>query len=206
VRDETAANLQRYVRDGGTLVLGFFSGIVDENEHIRLGGYPAPFRAMLGLRVEDFVPFAPGQTNQILTDDGTRYSCDLWADLIDLEGATALAHYTDAFYAERPALTHHSFGQGTAYYIGTRPSADGLDWLLKRACADAGVTPAYAVPPGVEVIRRQSEDTSLLYLLNHRDEPVEITLEAAATDLVTGQLVQSSLSLAPWDVAVLSRT
>lgn len=204
VRDAAAAKLERYVRDGGTLVLGFFSGIVDENEHIRLGGYPAPFRALLGLRVEDFVPFAPGQTNEIRTGDGTRYSCDLWADLIDLEGATALAHYTNAFYAGRPALTRHSFGQGSAYYIGTRPTADGLDWLLNRACEDAGVTPAYTAPAGVEVIRRQSNDTSLLYLLNHHDEPVEITVAEPATDLVTGQLVQGSLRLKPWDVAILS--
>ncbi|HEY0606200.1 MAG TPA: beta-galactosidase [Herpetosiphonaceae bacterium] len=203
VRDEAAAQLERYVRDGGTLVMSFFSGIVDENEHIRLGGYPAPFRAMLGLRVEDFVPYAPEQTNEILAEDGTRYSCDLWADLIDLEGATALAHYTGGFYAERPALTRHSFGQGTAYYIGTRPTADALDWLLKRACENAGVAPAYTVPAGVEVIRRQRENASLLYLLNHRDEPVEIALAETATDLLTGRSISGHLRLEPLDVAIL---
>lgn len=203
VRDEAAAQLERYVRDGGTLVMSFFSGIVDENEHIRLGGYPAPFRAMLGLRVEDFVPFAPSQTNEILAHDGMRYGCDLWADVINLEGATALAHYTGGFYAGGPALTRHSFGQGTAYYVGTRPTADALDWLLKRACADAGVSPAYAAPEGVEAIRRQDENTALLYLLNHRDQAVTVTLPEPATDLVTGRSVAGSLRLEPRDVAIL---
>ena len=51
VRDATAQALEQYVAGGGTLAMSFFSGIADENEHIRLGGYPAPFRRLL----EDFV-------------------------------------------------------------------------------------------------------------------------------------------------------
>ena len=60
VSDETAAKLDRYVANGGVLVMSFFSGIVDENEQIRLGGYPAPFRKFLGIRVEEFAPMARG--------------------------------------------------------------------------------------------------------------------------------------------------
>lgn len=47
--DNAATNINHYVENGGTLRMSFFSGLVDENEHLRLGGYPAPFRAMLGL-------------------------------------------------------------------------------------------------------------------------------------------------------------
>ena len=84
--------------DGGTLVMSFFSGIVDENEHIRLGGYPAPFREVLGLRVEDFVPFAAEERNRILTRDDASYSYELWADLAHLDGADLLASYAEGFY------------------------------------------------------------------------------------------------------------
>ncbi len=203
VRDEAARQLERYVADGGTLVMSFFSGIVDEHEHIRLGGYPAPFRAMLGLRVEEFVPYAPGQTNTIIVDDGSCYPCDLWSDLIDLEGATPIAHYADAFYAGRPAATRHSFGRGTAYYVGTRPGSNGIAWLLNRACEQAGVRAAYPVPEGVEVVRRQGAHTSLLYLLNHRNEPVEITLQTDATNLITGQQIAGTWMLVALGVAIL---
>ena len=40
------------------------------------------------------------------------YECDLWCDLVHLEGARALATYGDDFYAGRPAITEHRFGQG----------------------------------------------------------------------------------------------
>ncbi len=177
VSDEAAQVIERFVDGGGTLLMSFFSGIVDERDHIRLGGYPAPFRKLLGLRVEEFTPLAPGQTNSIAAEGGARHSCDLWADIIDLEGATALASYQEAFYAGRPAATRHAYGQGQAYYLGTRPDAAGMAWLLDRACADAEVRPALAVPEGVELVQRRSEGVTLLYLLNHGSAPVEIALD-----------------------------
>ena len=57
VSDQAAANIISYVQNGGTVLMNFFSGIVDENEHIHLGGYPAQFSEMLGLWIEEYVAF-----------------------------------------------------------------------------------------------------------------------------------------------------
>jgi beta-galactosidase len=54
--DAGIANLTRYVERGGQLVVTYFSGIVDENDHIRLGGYPGAFADLLGIRIEEFFP------------------------------------------------------------------------------------------------------------------------------------------------------
>jgi beta-galactosidase len=204
VRDAAAQNLERYVAAGGTLAMSFFSGIVDEREHIRLGGYPAPFRKLLGLRVAEFAAYAPGESNALVAGDGARYACDLWADVIDLEGAEALATFAGAFYAGRPALTRHTFGQGAAYYVGTRPDASGMAWLLGRACDEAGVRPALAAPEGVEVVRRESAAGALLYVLNHRATPAEIALAAPAHDLLTGRRLGGTFTLDSRGVAILT--
>ena len=98
VTDESAENIRRFVADSGTLLMSFFSGIVDGHDHIRLGGYPAPFKELLGLRIEDFVPMAAEEGNSLDTHDNDPL-CGLWADLIHLEGAEPLATYTDNFYA-----------------------------------------------------------------------------------------------------------
>lgn len=203
VRDAAAQALERYVAEGGTLVMSFFSGIVDEHDHIRLGGYPAPFRKLLGLRIEEFAPYAPGQSYEISADDGVRHPCDLWSDIIDLEGATAIAEYANGFFAGRPAVTRHSFGHGVTYYVGTRPAPAAMAWLLDRACREAGVEPVASVPEGVEALRRRSASNSLLYLLNHRHTPVEIALEAPAHDLLSGQDYSGIFTLDPQGVAIL---
>jgi len=203
VRDGAAENLGRFVAGGGTLVMSFFSGIVDERDHIRLGGYPAPFRELLGLRVEDFIPMASGVESRISTSDGGSYTCELWADLVHPEGAEILASYTDDFYTGTPAVTRNVFGEGTTYYLGTRPEERYTKLLLERACEEAGVEAPLEVPPGVEVVRRKTGTASFLFLLNHGSEAVEVRPPAPGRDLMTGESQDGSMLLEPLDVAVL---
>jgi beta-galactosidase len=203
VSDADAENITRFVAGGGTLLMSFFSGIVDENEHIRLGGYPAPFRELLGLFVEDFVPFSGGEKNRILAQDGASYACDLWADLVHLEGAEPIASYERGFYAGIPAVTRHAFGEGEAYYLGTRPEERYTKEILATACREAGVETPLEAPPGVEIVRRKTGDASFLFVLNHKDESVELRLKGPGRDLLTGTEQAGELILEPMGVAVL---
>ncbi|HEX2741087.1 MAG TPA: beta-galactosidase trimerization domain-containing protein, partial [Rubrobacter sp.] len=203
VNDESVENVRRFVADGGTLLMSFFSGIVDARDHIRLGGYPAPFRELLGLRIEDFIPMDAGERNRL--DDGT-YTCELWADLIHLEGAEALASYSDGFYTGTPAVTRNVFGDGVAYYLGTRPEERYVKSLFERACEEAGVRPTVEAPPGVDAVRRKTVDASFLFVLNHNEEAVEVRLPSPGRDLLAGTEHDSSLVLEPLGVAILHQT
>ena len=42
--DEAARNIAGVAERGGTVVVGYFSGIADVDDHIRMGGYPGAFR------------------------------------------------------------------------------------------------------------------------------------------------------------------
>jgi beta-galactosidase len=206
VTDESAENIRRFVADSGTLLMSFFSGIVDGHDHIRLGGYPAPFRELLGLRIEDFVPMAAEEGNSLDTQDNGPFACGLWADLIHLEGAESLSTYTDDFYAGTPAVTRNVFGEGRAYYLGTRPEEQYVKQLLDRVCEEAGVRPTAEVPPGVDAVRRKTEDASFLFVLNHTREAVEVSLPIPGRDLLTGKEHASNLVLDPLEVAVLKES
>lgn len=187
-RAADAENLTRYVENGGTLLMSFFSGIADEHEHIWLGGYPAPFRKMLGLVVEEFVP---GQENAVRFDNGDESVTDLWAEVIHLEGAEALATFTANFFAGSPAVTRNRYGKGTAYYIGTRLTAEAMSTLFKRIFVRAGVKPALAVPAGVEVISKEGNGKTYLCILNHLPETV--TVDVTGTDLLTGAAANGTI-------------
>ena len=199
VWDEAAANLEHYTQKGGTLVMSFFSGIVDENDQIRLGGYPAPFRKLLGLKVEEFDALPVGVTNAVKAEQA--FSADLWADVITLEGAEALATFGSGFYAGRPAVTEYAFGEGSSFYLGTRLDAAGTAWVLEKVCQQAGVT-AESFPEGVEAVRRTSEGADYLVLLNHTANEVQVELSQAATDLSGGEAAKQ-VSLPPYGVRFL---
>lgn len=203
VRAGVPENFQRFVQNGGHLVMSFFSGIVDAADHILLGGYPAPFRHLLGIRVEEFDPYVPGQTNEIVTTEGRHVCCTSWSDLIDLEGAATVATFAHDFYAGRPAITRNAHGDGSAYYLGTNPDEAYLATLLAQICAEAQVRAPLEVPAEVEVIRRTSGSDGFLFLLNHGVEPAEVHLETERRDLLTGMHHTESITLPPHGVSIL---
>jgi len=204
VKDHTVENINRYVENGGNLVMSFFSGIVDQNEHIRLGGYPAPFCEMFGLVVEEYVSYPEQQSNSICTHDGKQFQCTLWSDVIHLKNANAIATYEQDYYANGPAITYNTFGKGNTFYVGTVPDNNGMEWLLEQVCNAAGVQSVSTnVPAGIEILQRDNEKSSFLFVLNHSSEKVSVPLEQSGVDLVTGVQVSGSIALEPTSVAVI---
>jgi beta-galactosidase len=202
--DISAKNINQYVENGGTLLMSFFSGIVDENEHIRLGGYPAPFRDMLGLVIEEYVPYSETQSNTLCTTDGRQFSCSFWSDVIHLNTAQALATFEQDYYAGGPAITRNRFGKGTAYYVSTVPDQSGMDWLLDEICKTAHVKSAVPnIPAAVEVLQRANEKASWLFLLNHSTDKVIVSLEQSGLDLLTDTEAKDSIELQPTSIAII---
>jgi beta-galactosidase len=202
VTAEAAANIERYVEQGGTVVFSFFSGIVDEHDHIWLGGYPAPFRRLLGLWVEEFDPLQPNEQVTIQFNDGTQTQGALWSEVIHREGAEAVAQFVDGFAAGGTAIARHAFGKGTAWYFGTAPAA--MDKLYDQILADAQVAAKILVPEGVETVFRQTDAATYLFLLNHRREAVDVALaDLSGVDLLTDQPCVGQTRLEPFGVCIL---
>lgn len=124
------ARLERFVRDGGTVVVGYASGLIDENFHTWLGGYPGAgdgmLRTMLGIRGEEFNILgaqAEGEPSEIRLSNGmvTR----LWQNDIAVDGADTevLASYAGTQADEwdldgTAAITRNPCGKGMAYFVG----------------------------------------------------------------------------------------
>ncbi|TAH51283.1 MAG: beta-galactosidase [Chloroflexota bacterium] len=202
VNDASVENLKRYVAQGGVLLLNFFSGIVDENDRVRLGGYPAPFRDMLGIWVEEFVPLMKEESNSIVTDDEENFACAFWSEVIHIESAEVLARYLDDFVADQPALTRHQFGKGVSYYLGTELEHGGIAWLMDRLCAEAKIQ-TRAAPRGVELMTRADDTRQWLFALNFSDVETEIPLDGIGIELLENKTVNGQLNLPARGVAVV---
>jgi beta-galactosidase len=179
------------------VLVTYFSGISDPDDHVRLGGYPGAFRELLGIRVEEFFPLRV-EESVALSDGGSGWHWSEHARAVDAEVVTT---YADGPLAGRPAVTRRPVGDGVAWYVGTLPDDASLGALLDRLVAEAEVAPAAVPPAGVEVVRRRSGERSWLFVLNHTDEHREV--EAAGHDLVSGVRVGPTLRLAPRTAAVV---
>jgi len=185
-----AANLRRYVAGGGTLLMSYFSGIVDEHDAVHVGGFGAPLRDVLGLTIEEFLPLRKGERVHLSASDVVG---DVWADDLALEGAAVVASFEDGPAAGKPAVTRHRLGAGTGWYVATRLGVDDLAALLAPIYQDAGIELA-GLPAELEVIVRHDADADFTIAINHGDDAVEVPV--VGEDLLTGERSAASFSVA----------
>jgi beta-galactosidase len=167
-RADTGRRLTEYVRRGGHLLVSFFSGIVDGSDQVHLGGYPGPLREVLGVRVEEFWPLADGGSVGVSVLGSTGRG-SLWSEEISAEGAEVLGRFTDGGLAGRPVLTRHAFGDGVAWYLGSRLAEGEMRAVMDRVVGDSGAAPVLAgLADGVQAVRRGGR----VFLLNHNADAV----------------------------------
>ena len=204
-----ATKLEEFVSAGGTLVVSFFSGIVDPSDRVHLGGYPGPLRRLLGVEVEEFECLYADRPNRLATTHeglAPQYEATLWADVLRSEGAEVLATFQEDFLAGRPAVTRNAHGTGTAYYVGTASEPAFYRDLLAGILRDQAITGPLTAPAGVELTVRHGDGASYLFVLNHNEDPVELNDPAlVGHDLLTGSDVTATLRLEPKAVAIIRR-
>ncbi len=171
-----AADLERYVARGGTLLVSFFSGIVDEHDAVHPGAYPGALRDVLGLTVEEFDPLLPGEAVTVRTSRGEVYAADVWSEyVVPGDGCETVAVFADGRTAGHPALTRRALGDGAAWYLATRLSGAALAGVVDLALADAGITPP-DLPRDVELVVREGESGIFRFAVNHTDAEVKVVL------------------------------
>ena len=214
VRQETADRIADFVSQGGTLVLTYWSGLVDEYDRCYMAFRPGPLADVVDIRDEDTDALYEGETNtmNLVDDDGLglaeNYTCSLYCDIIHTDDARVLGTYASDFYADTPALTVHKYGQGRAYYVAARFGADFHADFARGLCQKLGIKPVLsaALPEGVTAQLRTDGETDYVFLGNYGDCPQEITLDGHYVDLVSDSSVTDTIHLSPYGAAVLVRT
>jgi beta-galactosidase len=208
VSDAVADRVREYVAAGGHLVVTYLSGVADEYGRVRTGGYPGAFRDLLGIRVEEFHPLAPGESAPLAADVGpvtppvAAAVGGIWAETVRLAGARPVATYAAGPLVGQPAVTRHAYGAGMAWYVSTRLDDASHQRMLAYAAQAAGVAPVCpAAPAGVEAVRRRSGERSWLFLLNHTDGALDVP--ASGVDLVSGARVATAVTVPARGFAVV---
>ncbi|HOX84817.1 MAG TPA: beta-galactosidase [bacterium] len=206
-----AAKVESFVQNGGTFLTTFFSGIVDENDRVVLGGYPAELRKVLGIWAEEIDALFPDTHNKIVIKKNLgslsgSYRCSLLCDLIHAEGAEVLAEYGSDFYAGRPVLTRNRFGRGTAWYVATDPEPSFLDGLIGHICTQTGIKGLVDPVVGLEVTERSSEKDDFVFMLNHNANPVKVDLgDVRGTELLSKNKLKGVLEMPGRAVWIIRR-
>ena len=205
VSAETAAALEKFVREGGTLLAGYTLGMVDENDLCHLGGFPGGgLRTVFGVWNEEIDTLYPSERNAVRMGETSHTVQDYCERIHPAADTEVLAVYERDFYANEPAVTRHPYGCGVAYYVAARDEGSLTAALLDRVFAEKKILPPVKdLPEAVSAHTRTDGTFTYLFLENYRDDAVSLTVGHGYTDAETGDAVAATVSLPPFSAKIL---
>jgi Beta-galactosidase len=166
---EFVARLDEWVKQGGQLVLGYRAGTRDLQNWNVDEPLPGLFSEMAGIRVRRFESLNKGFAKIRIGAIPFPAKAEVWADIIEPEGAHVVARYSDKrkFYRGAACATVNDRGAGKVWYIGTSPDAIGIFLIYRRIFKEAKVGAAFK-GMGIEVVDRKTIDGATVKVaLNH---------------------------------------
>ena len=180
---EDTQRLADFAAAGGRVVIGYATGLIDENFHTWLGGYPGAgdglLREMLGIRGEEFNILgaeAEGEPSEIRLSSGavTR----LWQNDVNVDGerAQVLATYEGEEADEweldgTAAITRNPYGSGETYFVGCDLNvADLTEFVRENIVEDSANVANPADSDVLHTVRKSADATFDFYLPRGKKE------------------------------------
>ncbi|MGH4050317.1 MAG: beta-galactosidase [Clostridium sp.] len=214
VKPGVQEKIEAFVKNGGTFVATYWSGIVNENDLCFLGGFPGPLRKVLGIWSEEIESLYDDESNNIIFSDNNKlglkgeYETGELIDLIHVEAAEVLANYKSDFFAGRPALTVNEYGNGNAYYIASRNKDDFNEKFYGDLINRLGIKTVVdaKLPHGVTAQLRTDGENDFIFLMNFNNCDESIILEKDVyEDMLSGIRLEGEINLTPFGVKIMKR-
>jgi beta-galactosidase len=205
VSDQTLSNkLHAFVKNGGTLILTFRSGVKDEHNVVTDQTLPGLFADIAGVAIHEFDPQL-NEEQEVVGPGQSRYPTRTWSDILTPSTAKVLATYGKGYYAGRPAVTENSSGKGLVYYVGTESTSPFFyDRLVALAARKSLVALNEKLPQGVEVAVRQKAGKKIIFVLNYTGMDQTVPLDQAYQNALNGKTEPMDVQIPAYEVKVLT--
>ncbi|OGO26358.1 MAG: hypothetical protein A2136_05275 [Chloroflexi bacterium RBG_16_54_11] len=207
LNDNRLANLTDFVKKGGHLVLTIRTGMKDECNALLPCRQPGPLAELSGVEVEDYYALdKPVPINGKWLNGASK----LWAErlrLLDSQNAIPISFYgkSNGWLDGQVALVAHPFGKGMVYTVGAYLDEAAQQVFIDHVLQMAGIRVTKTEKDVEAITRLGLGGRSVLIVINHAAEERNFTLPWPAHEHLTGQSVQNSLALSPYQVAILTQ-
>lgn len=204
LKNDIAAKMERFVRNGGQLLATYLTGYVDENQLCFLGGFPGNgLSKVFGVISEEIDTLYPKDRNAVVFADGSVEEVRDYAEMLRTEDVTVLGTYQTDYYKDMPAVTAHSYGAGTAYYVAARLDIPAMQKLFAKMLGQAGIK-YQVLPDGIEKHARTAEGKTYEFYLNTSEETKKVE-GCSGYDILAQKPVEGTLTLEKYGVSIIEK-
>ena len=201
--------LNRFAENGGHILYAFKSGFCNENVQVSTSRQPGFLREPAGFSYQQFtnIDTLSLKGNPFEVSEAENY-VSVWAELLTVETAEALAVYDHPYWGKYAALTKNHYGKGSITYLGTWPSKAILKKVIQQSAREAKVldTAQNITFPIITRSGQNAKKKKVHYFLNYSADAQAFSYPfEAGVELLTGKeiRVDESMHLKPWDLAIV---
>lgn len=198
--------IEQFVANGGTAVMTYMSGMVNENDLCALGGFPSgKLKEVFGIWAEEIDTLYTDEYN-FVEYSGKKYTVKDYCEVVHPSTASTLAVYGEDFYKGSGAVFKNEYKSGTAYYIAARDTGELCIDLYEKIINELrpSRTPEAKLPKGVVCTMREDSENKYVFVQNYTDKKqTAIFTDGSAVDMETGAPAGGSIELDSYDSRVL---
>lgn len=170
VKPEFLARAERFVREGGTLVLTFRTGVKDADNNLFFGEVlPVGYAGLAGVTVAETESLQEEHAFPVAGEGpfaGLEGYGGVFRDMLEVRDAEVLYRYGDSFYRDFAAVTRKRQGTGAVYYLGCSLDGGTTARLMEAILAERQIETVPS-PEGVEIVARGGAGQRIRMLMNH---------------------------------------
>lgn len=203
--EATLQKLKDYVANGGHALISFKSGFSDRELKIYHDRQPHLLTDCIGASYDQFTrpenvflrfteSFGLNEADWNFLQDSTNFPSTIpsllqqeeaeshelfpvteWMELLKPDDAQIWASYEHPYWGHCAAVTHHTFGRGSAVYLGCLTSTHALQLILRHLCTQAHITLPDASFPLIIKEGINDNGKHIRYCFNYSSSPVSFT-------------------------------
>lgn len=197
LHDEDIAALERFVADGGCIVVGPLAGQRDGQLHQPMQqAPPGALAALTGTRIDESTTMREEQRIHAVAG-GSATAVGKWVEALApvAEDVQVCARYASGWMAGRAAVTRRNLGPGMVVHCGCALDDAMLSWLWQHLPMPLPDQPIRVYAATAEVLVRESVAERLCFALNHGEGPAVFEVRRPVRDVVSGEALAGPFTL-----------
>ena len=206
--EKAVANIENYVKNGGTYVGTYALAMVNENDLCYLGGFPANnLKNVFGVWAEEIDTLYPGECNYVRCKNKEYKVVEYCERLNVAPTAKVIGTYQDDFYANEPAIVKNAYEKGTAYYVGARGTGELEDSVIATILKDLKIEGnVKKLPEGVTAHSREDENAKYIFVENYNGDKKIVDIGEEMLNLETGEKEKGEIVIPAFGLKILKKT
>ncbi|MFM2479409.1 beta-galactosidase [Celerinatantimonas sp. MCCC 1A17872] len=212
ISTEQLEQINKFVHQGGRIIVGFKSGFCDENIQVRSTTQPAILSQSCQVSYSQFV--IPTENTQLESTTSDIKCCDespkLWMELLTSLSADneILLKYKHKYWDKYAAATLSKFGSGQALYLGCLPSKELFYQLFTYLVKGLPLRSNQSSSEFPIIVKSliNKNGNNIQFVFNYSNNTVKFHVDSKKKDVITSSYYDSGsqLLIQPWDLKILT--